>query len=124
MLAETGSKIDIVINLETPEDEILERITNRRICSNSDCKAVYNTVLHPSKVEGICDKCGSKLYQRDDDTIEKAKNRLAVYFEQTAPVAEYYKGTGVLYSTILSQRVNRMKEEVSKDVIEYLSNRK
>ena len=90
MLAETGSKIDIVINLETPEDEILERITNRRICSNSDCKAVYNTVLHPSKVEGICDKCGSKLYQRDDDTIEKAKNRLAVYFEQTAPVAEYY----------------------------------
>lgn len=124
MLAETGSKIDIVINLETPEDEILERITNRRICSNSDCKAVYNTVLHPSKVEGFCDKCGSKLYQRDDDTIEKAKNRLAVYFEQTAPVAEYYKGTGALYSTILSQRVNRMKEEVSKDVIEYLSNRK
>ena len=123
MLAETGSKIDIVINLETPEDEILERITNRRICSNSDCKAVYNTVLHPSKVEGICDKCGSKLYQRDDDTIEKAKNRLAVYFEQTAPVAEYYKGTGVLYSTTLSQRVNRMKEEVSKDVIEYLSNK-
>lgn len=124
MLAETGSKIDIVINLETPEEEILERITNRRICSNSDCKAVYNTVLHPSKIEGICDKCGSKLYQRDDDTIEKAKNRLAVYFEQTAPVAEYYKGTGALYSTTLSQRVNRMKEEVSKDVIEYLSNRK
>lgn len=123
MLAETGSKIDIVVNLETPEDEILERITNRRICSNADCKAVYNTVLHPSKVEGICDKCGSKLYQRDDDTIEKAKNRLAVYFEQTAPVAEYYKGTGVLYSTTLSQRVNRMKEEVSKDVIEYLKNK-
>lgn len=123
MLAETGSKIDIVVNLETPEDEILERITNRRICSNADCKAVYNTVLHPSKVEGICDKCGSKLYQRDDDTIEKAKNRLAVYFEQTAPVAEYYKGTGALYSTTLSQRINRMKEEVSKDVIEYLKNK-
>ncbi len=123
MLAKTGSKIDIVVNLETPEDEILERITNRRICSNADCKAVYNTVLHPSKIEGICDKCGSKLYQRDDDTIEKAKNRLAVYFEQTAPVAEYYKGTGALYSTTLSQRVNRMKEEVSKDVIEYLKNK-
>ena len=51
MLAKEGKKIDIVINLETPEEEILERITNRRICSNSDCKAVYNTVLHPSKVE-------------------------------------------------------------------------
>ena len=123
MLSKEGKKIDIVVNLETPEDEILERITNRRICSNADCKAVYNTVLHPSKVEGICDKCGSKLYQRDDDTIEKAKNRLAVYFEQTAPVAEYYKGTGALYSTTLSQRVNRMKEEVSKDVIEYLKNK-
>ena len=76
MLAKEGKKIDIVVNLETPEDEILERITNRRICSNSECKAIYNVVLNPSKVEGICDKCGSKLYQRDDDKIEKAKNRL------------------------------------------------
>ena len=120
MLEESGKKIDIVVNLETPEDEILQRITNRRICSNPECKAVYNTVLHPSKVEGICDKCGSKLYQRDDDTIEKAKNRLVVYFEQTAPLTEYYKKTGALYSTTLSQKINRMKEEVSKDVIEYL----
>ena len=79
--------------------------------------------MHPSKVEGICDKCGSKLYQRDDDTIEKAKNRLVVYFEQTAPLTEYYKKTGALYSTTLSQKINRMKEEVSKDVIEYLKNK-
>jgi adenylate kinase len=120
MLKESGKKIDIVINLETPEEEILERITNRRICSNSDCKAVYNLVLHPSKVEGICDKCGSPLYQRVDDTLEKAKERLVVYYEQTAPLTKYYEGTGALYSTVLSQSVNRMKEEVSKDVIEYL----
>ena len=76
MLANENKKIDMVVNLETPEEEILERITNRRICTNKDCKAVYNTVLSPSKEEGICDKCGSKLYQRDDDTYEKAKNRL------------------------------------------------
>ena len=123
MLAKDGKKIDIVVNLETPEEEILERITNRVICTNSDCKAVYNTVLHPSKVEGICDKCGSKLYQRDDDKLEKAKNRLEVYHRETAPVADYYKETGALYSTVLSKSVNRMKDEVARDVIEYLKNK-
>lgn len=123
MLSKQGKKIDIVVNLETPEDEILERITNRRICTNSNCKAIYNTVLHPSTVEGICDKCGSALHQRDDDKLEKAKNRLEVYHRETAPVADYYKETGALYSTVLSQSVNRMKEEVSKDVIEYLRNK-
>ena len=120
MLTAANKKIDIVVNLETPEEEILERITNRRICKNSDCKAIYNTVLHPSKVEGICDKCGSELYQRDDDKLEKAKNRLEVYNKQTAPVADYYKETGALYSTVLSQSVNRMKDEVAADVIDYL----
>ena len=123
MLQKEGKKIDIVVNLETPEEEILERITNRRICKNSDCKAIYNTKLHPSKVEGVCDKCGSELYQRDDDKLEKAKNRLEVYNKQTAPVADYYKETGALYSTVLSQSVNRMKEEVSADVIDYLKNK-
>jgi len=120
MLEEEGKKIDIVVNLQTPEDEILERISNRRICSNTDCKAVYNLKLSPSKVEGICDKCGSKLYQRDDDKLESAKNRLKVYHKETAPVAKYYEKTGVLFSTVLSQSVNRMKEEVSRDVIAYL----
>ena len=123
MLTKEGKKIDIVVNLETPEEEILERITNRMICTNSDCKAVYNTVLHPSKVEGICDKCGSPLYQRDDDTLEKAKNRLEVYHRETAPVADYYKETGALYSTVLSKSVNRMKDEVARDVINYLKNK-
>lgn len=123
MLKKDGKKIDIVVNLETPEDEILERITNRMICTNSDCKAVYNTVLHPSKVEGICDKCGSPLYQRDDDKLEKAKNRLEVYHRETAPVADYYKETGALYSTVLSKSVNRMKDEVARDVIDYLKNK-
>ena len=123
MLAKMNKKIDIVVNLETPEEEILERIVNRRICSNSECKTIYNTVLNPSKVDGICDKCGSQLYQRDDDKVEKAKNRLEVYHKETAPVADYYKETGALYSTVLSQSVNRMKNEVAADVIEYLKNK-
>lgn len=123
ILKNENEKIDIVVNLEATEDEILERIINRRICTNSNCKAIYNLVLLPSKEEGICDKCGSKLKQRDDDTVEKAKNRLEVYHKETAPVADYYKNTGVLYSTTLSKKINRMKEEVSKDVIDYLKNK-
>ena len=123
MLKEENKEIDIVVNLETPEDEILERITNRRVCTNKDCKSVYNIVLHPSKVDGICDKCGSKLEQRDDDTLEKAKNRLEVYHKETEPLVEYYSKTGALYTTTLSSRINRMKDEVAKDVIEYLSNK-
>jgi adenylate kinase len=121
MLKERNQKIDAVVNLETPTEEILERVTNRRICRK--CKAVYNTVLHPSKVEGVCDNCGGELYQRDDDTLEKAKNRLEVYYRETAPLTEYYKNTGALYSTTLSSTINRMKEEVAKDVIEYLKNK-
>lgn len=120
MLKAQNKKIDIVVNLETPEEEILERIVNRRVCTNSSCKTIYNTVLNPSTVDGVCDKCGSPLMQRDDDTLEKAKNRLAVYYKETAPVADYYKGTGALFSTVLSKSVNRMKNEVAADVINYL----
>lgn len=120
MLKAQNKKIDIVVNLETPEEEILERIVNRRVCTNSSCKTIYNTVLNPSKVDGVCDKCGSALMQRDDDTLAKAKNRLEVYYKETAPVADYYKGTGALFSTVLSKSVNRMKNEVAADVINYL----
>ena len=123
MLEEMNDKIDIVINLETPEDEILERIVNRRVCTNKECKATYNLVLHPSKVEGVCDKCGSPLEQRSDDTLEKAKNRLDVYHKETEPLVNYYKKTGTLYTTTLSSRINRMKEEVVHDVVEFLKNK-
>lgn len=123
ILKNKNSKIDIVVNLESNEDELLTRIVNRRVCTNSSCKSVFNTVLHPSKVEGICDNCGATLAQRDDDTIEKAKNRLEVYRKETAPVADYYETTGALYTTLLSERANRMKTEVAKDVIDYLKNK-
>ena len=68
-LKEQNKKIDMVVDLTSPEEEILDRIVNRRICSNQNCKAVYNIKLKKPKVEGICDKCGSKLYQREDDTV-------------------------------------------------------
>lgn len=121
MLEKENKRIDMVVNLETPRDELLERTINRRNCSNKDCNAIYNLVLHPPKVDGICDICGSPLYQRDDAKPEVAKNRLEVYDRETAPLVGYYEKTGVLYTTILSQKENRMKDEVAKDVLEKLN---
>ena len=63
ILAKSGKKVDLVVNLTTPREEIIERILNRRVCSNSDCKATYNLKMHPSKVEGICDNSGAKIKQ-------------------------------------------------------------
>jgi len=120
MLEKESKKIDLVVNLETPRDELLERTVNRRNCSNKNCNSIYNIVLHPPKVEGICDKCGSPLYQRDDAKPDVAQNRLDVYDRETAPLVKYYEKTGVLYTTVLSQRINRMKDEVAKDVLDFL----
>ena len=78
ILAERGKKVDLVINLTTPRDEIIDRIMTRRVCPN--CKTTYNIKLSPPKVEGICDKCGSKIIQREDDSTEEAVNqRLEIY---------------------------------------------
>ena len=121
LLAQKGKKVDMVINLTTPEDEILERIVNRRICSNSDCKAVYNLVLNPPKVEGVCDKCGSELIQRKDDTIETVKSRLDSYFKQTSPLVEYYEKQGNLYSAVVSKTVNKLGKDVAEDVMKEIS---
>jgi len=118
MLEKDGKQIDCVVNLESKEEEVLARVVNRRVCPK--CKAIFNTVLHPSKVEGICDNCGSKIVQREDDTLERAKNRLVVYHKETAPVAKYYEKTGKLFSTLLSESANRMKNEVANDVIEHM----
>ena len=120
ILKDKGEKVDITINLETPEEEIIERIVNRRVCSNQECKAVYNVVLHPPKVEGICDKCGSELITRKDDKIETVKSRLEQYFTSTSPLVEYYKKEGILYSATVSKTINKLGEDVAKDILEHL----
>jgi len=63
ILEEVGKKVDLVINLVTPMEEIIDRMLTRRVCTNQECKTTYNTKLHPPKVEGICDKCGAPLKQ-------------------------------------------------------------
>ena len=120
LLENKGKKVDVVVNLTTPEEEIIERIVNRRICSNQECKAVYNLVLNPPKEEGICDKCGSELVQRKDDNIETVKSRLDGYFKQTSPLVDYYEKRGNLYTALVSQSINKLGKDVAEDVINYI----
>ena len=124
MLEKRGKKVDLVINLTTPEEEIIERIVNRRVCSNHDCKTIYNLVLHPPVKEGICDKCGHEIIQRKDDTIETVKSRLDNYFKQTSPLVDYYEKTGKLYSAVVSKSINKLGKDVAKDIVEYINNNK
>ncbi len=90
--------IDAIINLEVPEDVVLKRLTSRRTCSNPDCQAIYNIYTMPPKKEGVCDKCGSKLVQRDDETEEAIKVRLATYYEKTQPLIDYYKSNKTYFA--------------------------
>lgn len=113
-----GKKVDLVINLTTPRDEIITRILNRRVCSNPKCKATYNLTMHPSKVEGICDICGSKLVQREDDSDENAiKQRLAIYDEKTSPLIDFYSQKGVLITEEISEKINRLGKDAAEDVL-------
>ena len=117
ILEEKGKQVNRVINLTTPEEEIIERIVNRRVCSNQDCKAVYNLVLHPPKVEGICDKCGSELIKRKDDTEETVKSRLKDYFSQTNILVDYYEKQGKLETEVVSKSINKFAEDVAKEIV-------
>ena len=124
ILANENKKVDLVINLTTPREEIITRILNRRVCSNQECKATYNLTMHPPKVEGICDKCGAKLVQREDDSNEEAiRNRLNIYDEKTSPLVEYYNKKGVLDTQEVSEKINRLGQDVAKDICEKYLNK-
>lgn len=96
LLDRIGVKLDMAVNLDVPRDVILDRLTTRRTCSNSACQAIYNVKSNPPKVEGVCDKCGSPVIQRDDETEEAISKRLETYNEKTAPLAAYYEKEGLL----------------------------
>ncbi len=118
ILEAKGEKIDLVVNLVTPKEELIDRMLTRRVCTNQDCKATYNTKLHPPKVEGICDKCGAPLKQREDDSDPEAiKRRLEIYEEKTSPLVEYYKAKGVLRTEVVSIEANHMGKDAAEDII-------
>ena len=92
-ILERIAKIDVILLQMVPDWIIIERLSSRRICKN--CGAVYNIRFLKPKVDGVCDKCGSSLYQRSDDTPEVIKRRLQVYQEQTSPLLQHYKEKNV-----------------------------
>lgn len=96
MLKDLEQPIDNVINIHVEEEELLIRLTGRRICTN--CGEVFHIKFNPSSQENKCDKCGSDLYQRNDDKEETISERLKVYSSTTAPLIEYYVGKDILSS--------------------------
>jgi Adenylate kinase (EC 2.7.4.3) len=94
MLAKKGLDVNYVIFLDVPEEEIIKRIAYRRVCVK--CGAVYNLIFNPPKTDGICDICGSKLIQREDDREEVVRKRLEVYRENTEALVKIYEERGIL----------------------------
>ena len=93
-LAAIGEKMDYAIDVDVPDENIVRRMGGRRACVG--CGATYHLEYAPTKVEGICDRCGAALILRDDDKPETVKKRLAVYHEQTQPLIDYYTAAGIL----------------------------
>ena len=93
-LAALGDKVDYAIDVNVPDENIVNRMGGRRACVG--CGATYHLVYAPTKKEGICDVCGGELILRDDDKPETVQKRLGVYHEQTQPLIDYYKNQGIL----------------------------
>jgi adenylate kinase len=94
ILAESERSLDRVLRFEVPHEELVVRLTSRRVCPN--CKAVYNISFRPPQRDEICDVCGAKIVQREDDRRETVLRRLQVYEDQTAPLVDYYRSRELL----------------------------
>ena len=120
MLKEMNAKVDMALNIDVPFDEIVERIANRRSCRG--CSEIYNVVFNPPKVEGICDKCGGELYQREDQKPEVVENRLKVYSKTAEELINHYKNANILYDAKAGDKVGKTSYDVAKAVEEYIKN--
>ncbi|MBO1679854.1 adenylate kinase [Bittarella massiliensis (ex Durand et al. 2017)] len=109
-LDEAGVRIDRVVNIQVEDDAIVRRMSGRRVCG--DCGASYHTDYKPSKIDGVCDKCGGKLVIRKDDQESIVKDRLQVYHDLTEPLIAYYEKKGVLKTVIGQERVEDTSELV------------
>ncbi|MBU1019747.1 MAG: nucleoside monophosphate kinase, partial [Firmicutes bacterium] len=99
---EMGTKLDAVFNILSSNDVLFERMEQRRVCK--ECDTTYHLKFKKPLVDGVCDKCGGTLYQRQDDTYESVKRRLEIYESKTKPLLDYYDKKGILY------QINGMQE--------------
>jgi adenylate kinase len=105
-----GRSLNVVLNIEVEDEEIIRRLTGRRICER--CGRIFHLLFDPSKKRGVCEVCGGDLYQRVDDTEETVRRRLEVYKEQTAPLIDFYERRGLLR--------NVQGEKSAADVFEHI----
>ena len=109
-LVEQGKAVDKVVYIKVSETELLERLSGRWICRQ--CQTPYHALNSPPKTPGKCDRCGGSLYQRADDTVETVKERLRVYFAQTAPLIDYYTRAGKLLEVDGEGGVDEVRERI------------
>ena len=120
MLEKENMKTNIAINIDVPFEEIVDRISNRRNCTN--CSAIYNITYNPPKIEGKCDECGGDLYQREDQKPEVVKNRLEVYSKTLEELIEFYGEKNVLYSVKAGDAAGKTSQDVAEELEEYIKN--
>ncbi|MFI8350866.1 adenylate kinase [Streptomyces sp. NPDC085596] len=119
LLQSEGIKLDAVLDLEVPEEEVVKRIAGRRIC-RKDSSHVFHVTYSKPEQDGVCDKCGGELYQRDDDSEDTVRKRLEVYHTQTEPIIDYYKAQGLVVTISSLGPV----DEITKRALEALKREK
>ena len=108
----SGIRFDVVLSLEVSDEEIIGRMSGRRACTA--CGATYHVTAAPPKAEGVCDKCGAALVQREDDKAETVRSRLNVYHTETAPLVDFYKARGILKTVVNQPSIEATTAEVLK----------
>lgn len=121
ILSQKNENVDLVVNLNTPTEEIVERVMARRECPK--CKKVYNMILNKPKNGELCDECGVELTKRVDDTEEKLKIRLNTFFTETKPVIDFYREKGIVKDEEISVSINRLGIDAAKDIVEYVKSK-
>ena len=99
LFGKLGIALDLAVNIEAPREVVLDRLSTRRTCENPDCQEIYNIKSKPPAVEGVCDKCGGAVVQREDETTDAIAHRLRTYAQKTAPLIDFYRQRGLLLTT-------------------------
>lgn len=109
-LKSRGEELDYAVYLYAAPDVLINRLTNRRVCSN--CNAIYNLVNNPPKQKGICNKCGGTLIQREDDKVETIKRRIEIFEKEFKPLEEYYEDEGILLRVAAEGNLERIADRI------------
>ena len=112
LLAKMGQKVTLALYVKVDREDLIARLTGRRVCKS--CQAAYHVLFNPPAKEGVCDECGGELYQRADDSRETVEKRLEVYFDQTAPLIDYYREKGVLAEVDGGRSIPEVQEQILK----------